>query len=400
MRYDTEHIRKSRDDYRGCWSVDHIMPAKDCRISIDGKSFDGYLVRLIKYKKDPEQSVGLRYMLIKRDLYPKQIDFGNTYYLPKHVTERVSATFNGLQHNTLLLTKAVEIETSIKDSLSSSIQSYFDEANSRESASFTNVNAAPLSKDDNRRIWTRIHVHHVSQGDTIVLELPDSQLWMVDARFWTRERRDLFDQWMQERFGNRGLNRLIISHFHYDHIKSVPHIIQRYTPNEVVVTDSLRHTTAATERALHCVGNRLLIARNDEVTQLGTLRIRLNTTAETANLGKSANPNDHEVSVILESENGIAFLAGDMSGGICNQLLTTSCPELSTSSVRFYKVSHHGSKTGYDKEFFQHFDPNESIISCGQNNRYGHPARPPIGSLGGETTITWAGNQHCYEYEL
>ncbi len=62
------------------------------------------------------------------------------------------------------------------------------DAGGSDSTDLTNVNVAPLSKDDNRRIWIRIHVHHVGQGDTIVLELPDSQLWMVDARFWTRER--------------------------------------------------------------------------------------------------------------------------------------------------------------------------------------------------------------------
>ena len=37
------------------------------------------------------------------------------------------------------------------------------------------------------------------------------------------------------------------------------------------------------------------------------------------------------------------------------------------------KVAHHGSKTSSMKEFISKLSPDMAIISCGINNRYGHP---------------------------
>ena len=37
------------------------------------------------------------------------------------------------------------------------------------------------------------------------------------------------------------------------------------------------------------------------------------------------------------------------------------------------KVAHHGSKYSSTKAFLQSLDPKLAVISCGANNRYGHP---------------------------
>jgi competence protein ComEC len=37
------------------------------------------------------------------------------------------------------------------------------------------------------------------------------------------------------------------------------------------------------------------------------------------------------------------------------------------------KVAHHGSKNSTSEEFLKLIQPEYSIISCGKNNRYGHP---------------------------
>ena len=37
------------------------------------------------------------------------------------------------------------------------------------------------------------------------------------------------------------------------------------------------------------------------------------------------------------------------------------------------KVGHHGSNTSTCDEFIKYLRPKEAVISCGKNNRYGHP---------------------------
>ena len=45
------------------------------------------------------------------------------------------------------------------------------------------------------------------------------------------------------------------------------------------------------------------------------------------------------------------------------------------------KAAHHGSKNSTSSEFLQKVQPEQTIISCGQNNRYGHPHKETIHRL-------------------
>ena len=42
------------------------------------------------------------------------------------------------------------------------------------------------------------------------------------------------------------------------------------------------------------------------------------------------------------------------------------------------KVGHHGSKTSTCDEFIKYLEPDVAIISCGENNRYGHPHKSVV----------------------
>jgi competence protein ComEC len=387
------------DDTRGLWSVDHIIPSSYHLVSAARKRYpaDGSIVRLVNYKKDPDSSLGIRYLLIPKNQPPSIIDFGNTYFISKNMTETVDIELNGIQYRIRQLREPIETIEDINKTLFSAIQSLLGEAQASGSPDFSDDDARPIGQRGDRWIWARIHVHYVGQGDTIVLELPNNQLWMIDARFWTRKRRNAFDQWMDQNFKGRRLNRLIISHFHYDHIHSVPDVIKKYNPDQVVVSDSLIHRTAKTRKTLMDAGQRLRILKTAEITKFGELEVHLQRTDQIFNVNQSRDPNDHEISVCLKTRNSFAFLAGDIPGSICNQLFSTNSSGLNSNHrLRFYKVSHHGSETGYDGNFLQQLSPDVSIISCGQNNRFGHPNRPPLGHLGRQTIITWQMNQNVY----
>ena len=47
-------------------------------------------------------------------------------------------------------------------------------------------------------------------------------------------------------------------------------------------------------------------------------------------------------------------------------------------SADLYKAAHHGSNTSNTEEFLQAVSPSVIVVSCGQDNSYGHPHREPM----------------------
>ena len=53
----------------------------------------------------------------------------------------------------------------------------------------------------------------------------------------------------------------------------------------------------------------------------------------------------------------------------------------------YLKCGHHGSNTSTSSEFVSWLRPKEAIISCGENNQYGHPHKEVIDALKKENVI-------------
>ena len=51
------------------------------------------------------------------------------------------------------------------------------------------------------------------------------------------------------------------------------------------------------------------------------------------------------------------------------------------SKFNVLKTGHHGSRTSSGKSFIDKIKPNYSIISVGENNRYGHPNKDVLDNL-------------------
>lgn len=60
------------------------------------------------------------------------------------------------------------------------------------------------------------------------------------------------------------------------------------------------------------------------------------------------------------------------------QYKTQTCPPI---SLDLLKVAHHGSSGATSEAFLSYFQPKKAVISCGRNNRYGHPHRETMERL-------------------
>lgn len=89
-----------------------------------------------------------------------------------------------------------------------------------------------------------------------------------------------------------------------------------------------------------------------------------------------ANQNDpNNNSIVLEYRNGkdkMLFM-GDAGREIENTL--------NVSNVDLIKIGHHGSSSSSDPSFIRGIDAKYAVITCGENNRYGHPHKETMDTL-------------------
>lgn len=96
-------------------------------------------------------------------------------------------------------------------------------------------------------------------------------------------------------------------------------------------------------------------------------------------------PDINEQSLVLLfafGENRVLFTgdAGRTSEpGILRELSEAGLPE--SAGIDILKAGHHGSSTSSGREFLQALRPACTVISCGRNNRYGHPHRETVEAL-------------------
>ena len=80
--------------------------------------------------------------------------------------------------------------------------------------------------------------------------------------------------------------------------------------------------------------------------------------------------NNNSVVIKLEYKNFSCLYSGDIETGRENQLVKISSNNLESDII---KIPHHGSSTSSNLAFIKKVNPKVAIISCGQNNSYGHP---------------------------
>lgn len=87
----------------------------------------------------------------------------------------------------------------------------------------------------------------------------------------------------------------------------------------------------------------------------------------------------NEASMVINANIGgyNALFAGDISSEVERVLLEEDVVE----DIYFYKASHHGSKYSNSKSFLEVLKPEVSVISCSENNNYGHPGKETIENI-------------------
>ncbi len=241
----------------------------------------------------------------------------------------------------------------------------------------------------------KVHFLSVGQADCAVIELPDNKIMMIDAGDGDAETTilDYLDNVIFEDNYDK-IDYLILTHSDEDHIGSAKAVIDTYDieyvfrPNiysksEEAPEGAKKHETNVwdnTVKAFNAKVDADKIIYNDEYVD-GTQDIITNETA-----GYSVNfyyplddyysdVNDFSPVMILSYMEKDFMFTGDSSVSSEEDFLNAYPTEVAngTFDVEVLKVGHHGSNTSTSQEFLDVIKPEEAVISCGQDNKYGHP---------------------------
>ncbi|MEN1969340.1 DNA internalization-related competence protein ComEC/Rec2 [Lentibacillus sp. N15] len=218
----------------------------------------------------------------------------------------------------------------------------------------------------------------IGQGDTFVIELPYRRgVFMVDAgakvSFGESNNADQnYQQIIKPYFLSRGINNIdaiFLSHEDFDHIGSVPFLLEGMNVKEIVISAYF-----SDEELIGWKHHGTKIRR---VEPGDMLRMGGQTFDVLSPSKELASPNDNSL-VLYSKFGGLSWLfTGDMEKDAEHQMMA-AYPNL---AVDVLKVAHHGSKTSSDQSLLHAIDPAYGLISVGKNNTYGHPSPEVVGRL-------------------
>ncbi len=208
----------------------------------------------------------------------------------------------------------------------------------------------------------RLNVLDVGEGQSILIQ-NRGQNYLVDCGGNSDAKTaDQISQTLLSQ-GIFRLDGLLLTHYDRDHVNALENLMTRidvarfYLPAPGI--EQLSATFLKTNAA------RITRISTDKELSLPTGRISL------LLAGNSKLDNENSMCILFESEDCVILITGDRSRAGERELLRNY--ELPDVDVLI--AGHHGSKNSTSYELLHAVRPETVIISAGENNRYGHPAR-------------------------
>jgi len=205
----------------------------------------------------------------------------------------------------------------------------------------------------------------IGQGDSILVKTPDDHYLLVDGGLGVDVLARLGDVLP---FWQRELDVIIATHPDADHIGGLEYLFGRYEIGQIYYNNFEGGSLLSQE--FYRKGQEYsTIAGIDELSDF-----RLGCCVEVDILWPLVNQdleqletNDTSVAFVLSYLQFDIFMAGDLPSKYEEML---ALPE---QAIEVLKVGHHGNKTSTSVEFLADLKPKLAVISCGRDNKFGHP---------------------------
>ena len=223
----------------------------------------------------------------------------------------------------------------------------------------------------------QVHVMDVGQGDSILISA-DGQTLLIDAAE-SGESGKIISYLNAQ--GITELDCAAATHMHADHIGGFPKVFASVKPRamiEPVFQDSLIPTTKTYEKYLDAVastGAEYKALKTGDAFTLGNAQITV-----LAPVSEHASSlNNSSLVLRVQYDDIVCLFTGDMETPEEKTILSTV--DNSQLKATFLKAGHHGSDTSSGEAFLEQVQPEYVAISCGVDNKYGHPAESTLEHL-------------------
>ncbi len=219
----------------------------------------------------------------------------------------------------------------------------------------------------------KINMLDVNQGDSTLIKIQNKNI-LIDTG-GVVGKKYLAKKVLIPYFKSVGIKKidyLILTHGDYDHMGEALNLVKNFKVDKVI---------------FNC--DEFNDLENELVSFLNKNNIKYYSCIEKLNINdyqlyfldtkEYDNENDNS-NVIYTELNGYKFL---FMGDAGKQREKDILEKYNLSNIDFLKVGHHGSSTSSSKEFIDNIKPKYSLISVGENNRYGHPKDSVLNILSG-----------------
>lgn len=208
----------------------------------------------------------------------------------------------------------------------------------------------------------KVHYIDVGQGDSTLITC-GSHSMLIDAGDDTKG--TAIQSYLKKQKIDK-LDYLILTHPDADHIGGAPVIITKFKIGKVFVSNYEKDNKTY-QKLIQALDNKNLKYTTPKVGaqySLGAANIKI-----LAPNGEYSNPNDASIALLITNGGNSFLFTGDAGEDAENDILENGID----ISADVYKAGHHGSKYSTSGDFFKAVAPTYAVISCGENNSYGHP---------------------------
>lgn len=226
----------------------------------------------------------------------------------------------------------------------------------------------------------RVTFLDVGQGDATVIELPGGDTVLVDGGA-AYERWDIGRMVVGPYLWDRGIRRLthvVATHPQLDHVGGLAWIIDNFEVDHYW-SNGIQRTNHFYRRLRDAIAKQGLIERialeGEVLIKEGPCRlISLNPPAdEGPSLDEPRGSELNNLSVILSLTCGKHSILLTADAEVEALARLSDHPLVESANV--VKIPHHGAKSSLNRQWIQRLNAKTAVVSAGQGNRYGHPAK-------------------------